>query len=611
MQKLLLLATCFIITYSFGQNNFVVSMGIPNEYDEFYNVTELADGNYVATGYTDNDASSNNTYIVKFNKTGQQLWNKVIATGDYDEGFGITSTSDGGFAVSGASNNKMAISKFDAAGNLSWTKQYNELTSSDAGRLIQTSDGGYLLPGGISTDDFTTAQAYLIKTDASGVVQWSRRYFNTAYSVIYEIKKTNDNNYIFLALNYLNDTGGSDSAYIVKINSSGDVLWSKYFAASGSYTDGYSLTTTSDGGYLITGDVYNSSSDNGFILKIDGDGNYKWARMIASTQQSSSLFYSGAEASDGGYVAIGDAGTADSSFMYLVKVNSSGDLQWTKTIKRSDGDFGSVYKIIKTSDGGYLAAGSIIDAQGSLNALLTKFDGNLNSCKPEGAFAGLTNFGALATGTAPTYAGNTTTSADVVTASTAGSFTDICSALPLTLLNFSAAIQNNIVELKWKTSQEINTAYFDVEKSSDGKAFNLLTKVAASGNSNLTKTYAASDNNPLNGDNWYRLKMVDKDGQYSYSNVEKINFTGNSKAAFLYPNPAMGNAILQFNSNKPCNYTVELVDVSGKVLKTLKGAAIAGENKVNLNVSNYTKGVYLVKLSYDENTKVIIKLSKQ
>jgi hypothetical protein len=79
----------------------------------------------------------------------------------------------------------------------------------------------------------------------------------------------------------------------------------------------------------------------------------------------------------------------------------------------------------------------------------------------------------------------------------------------------------------------------------------------------------------------------------------------------VYPNPANNNAVVQFTSNKTGKYTVELTDVSGKVLQTKNGSAVVGKNNITIDISKYAQGMYIINLTDDEHGKRTLKLNKQ
>ena len=105
------------------------------------------------------------------------------------------------------------------------------------------------------------------------------------------------------------------------------------------------------------------------------------------------------------------------------------------------------------------------------------------------------------------------------------------STLPVTYFNFSASKQQQSVLLSWQTANEINNNYFSIERSS-GRNFNALYKIS----SNDKHAYSYTDLNPLQGNNYYRLKQVDKDGKFSYSQIVSVVFDDANKFV-IYPNP--------------------------------------------------------------------------
>jgi hypothetical protein len=118
------------------------------------------------------------------------------------------------------------------------------------------------------------------------------------------------------------------------------------------------------------------------------------------------------------------------------------------------------------------------------------------------------------------------------------------------------------------------------------------------------------DDKPFFGESWYRLKMVDKDGAYAYSNQVKVS-NNNSSSVYLYPNPTLSNAELRFNANNTGNYVVKITDMSGKSLQTLTGIFTAGNNIIKLDAGNLRQGLYLVSLVADGQPKIVLKLNKQ
>lgn len=603
MRTLCTILFLFLAFFSSAQQNFLINEGNAGSDEEFYHTAQTKDGNYVVVGYTDKNDPFWDILIFKVDINGIRLWTKTISGNGYDEAFGVTATSDGGFAVSGSLNDKMTLLKFDAAGNLLWHKEYAELYRSDASRILQTDDGGFLLPGFISLDENdSNINSYLLKTDASGNVEWSKKYFtNAEHSLIYDIKKTVDGNYTFLA----NNSGSNDTTCVVKINSSGDVIWARYFFDDQSYTEGYSLAATPDGGCVVAGMRYNNTS-NAFLLKLNSIGTKMWSKTTNSDGAAELAFYTCVIGPTGGYTFMGAGSAADSNFYYLMLTNNAGELTWTKTIKKADNDFyGTYYSILGTSEGGYLVAGSVLDASGFLDGALLKLDVNFNNCKPfTGVFGSLVDYGTMVAASITAVPGNTVVSTESFSTSATTNNVLACTALPLNLASFTAIPQNNKVLLQWKTSQETNTSYFDVERSQDGKGFSAFKQLSAAGNSNIPLSYTTTDDQPFSGKSWYRLKMVDKDGAYAYSTLAAVTLDF-EKGFSITPNPVGNTLNLYIQGTIAANARLQITDMNGRLLLQNKAFVSAGSNSIKLDVSRFVKGVYFIKIIEDKAIKTL------
>jgi hypothetical protein len=141
------------------------------------------------------------------------------------------------------------------------------------------------------------------------------------------------------------------------------------------------------------------------------------------------------------------------------------------------------------------------------------------------------------------------------------------SDLPIKLLSFTATKDGNKNLLQWTTTQEINSNYFSVERSNDGISFTTLGIVNAKGNSVARTAYSFTDNKPNNGTNYYRLRMVNKDGTYTYSEIRTINDAINFSAN-IYPNPVQSSLTLNFNfsSGETMNTQIEIINNEGRIM---------------------------------------------
>ena len=131
--------------------------------------------------------------------------------------------------------------------------------------------------------------------------------------------------------------------------------------------------------------------------------------------------------------------------------------------------------------------------------------------------------------------------------------------LPVELIEFDAAMDQDVVDLTWETATENNSDYFLVERSVNGYNWEVIGKVAASGNSLESQHYLTQDRSPLLGVSYYRLKEVDLDGNTVFSQVRTVN---NTAQLLFYPNPVHG--VLMISGKMDENSEVEVLDIYGR-----------------------------------------------
>lgn len=185
---------------------------------------------------------------------------------------------------------------------------------------------------------------------------------------------------------------------------------------------------------------------------------------------------------------------------------------------------------------------------------------------------------------------------------------DKTNALPIKLVSFTANLVNGATQLQWITAQEINSSYFEVQRSQDGNSFEKLLTVPAHGNSSSPITYNAVDNAPFDGVNFYRLKEADMDGNFSFSSVVRVNVK-NEDSYMVFPNPVSGTFYLHINLQKAKKTFIGLYDVRGRMLQQKEAALNAGTNQLEWNIGAYAKGTYFLRSS--DNSMPVIKVVKQ
>lgn len=163
-------------------------------------------------------------------------------------------------------------------------------------------------------------------------------------------------------------------------------------------------------------------------------------------------------------------------------------------------------------------------------------------------------------------------------------------ALPIRLLSFNVSQSTTTNILDWKTSVETNNNYFVVEKSNSGSSFDSIAIIKGAGNSNQILSYSYSDAQPFSGNNYYRLKQVDYDGNYSYSPIENIYFSGtimNSTNLSIFPNP--GNGSISIKGDWDNYSSVRVTSMLGQIVYS------SNITSSNLTLpSSLAKGMYVI-----------------
>jgi uncharacterized repeat protein (TIGR03803 family) len=165
-------------------------------------------------------------------------------------------------------------------------------------------------------------------------------------------------------------------------------------------------------------------------------------------------------------------------------------------------------------------------------------------------------------------------------------------AAPVQWISFTANKKERSVLLTWKTAQEQSTKNFEVERSSDGRSYKRIGSIAAAGNSNAIKSYTYSDDQPLKGLNYYRLKQNDLDSKFNYSEVVSMNFDGVDKL-LVFPNPARDQLTIQLPANSGFT-SLHVLDASGKLV--LQKQMTSGASKLEIDIRKLPAGLYILQL---------------
>ena len=336
-----------------------------------YSVAVAPDGYVYVCGETNNDY-----LIAKFNSSGTLQWQKT--TGGYPSSRAVAIGSDGSVYVCGSTYIKdgrgyeCLITKFNSSGTLQWQKTLgvSNSNSTGVGSIAIGSDGSVYVCGGTATGDLGSKSMLIAKYNSSGTLQWQKK-LGSGTNRGNSVAVGSDGSVYICGTTYSGGAGSSD-VFIAKFNSSGTLQWQKTLGGS-DYEIGNSVAIGSDGSVYVVG--YTNSAGAGsydaLIAKLNSSGTLQWQKTLGGSDHDGGD--SVAVGTDGSVYVCGTtySGGAGSSDILIAKFNSSGTLQWQKTLGGSDYEIGNSVAI--GSDGSVYVVGYTNSAgAGSYDALIAR-----------------------------------------------------------------------------------------------------------------------------------------------------------------------------------------------------------------------------------------------
>jgi hypothetical protein len=405
-------------------------------------IKQTADGGYIFSGTTDSlGAGGNDFYLVKTTWAGDTVWTKTYGGSGNESSPYVEQTSDGGYVLAGTSASfgagadDMLIIKTSSTGGLQWAKTIGGAGSDEAFVIHEISGGGYIVGGWTSGFGAGGFDAYVAKLNSSGSFVWAKTYGTSGDEFCTDIQQTADGGFVMTGTINSYFTGDSTDVYVIKTDSSGAIAWSKRIGSNkGDYAN--CIIQTMDGGYAIGGLIDKGSPqyDNVLLIKLDVSGAVSFSKNYnhGVTETCNSI----KETAGGNFILAGQTvGTASSLDAYLVKTDNAGAVLFAKNYGGTDVENASYVSI--ANDGGYIIAGytSSFGAAGQ-SAYITRTDTAGNSgCNQAAATVTVATLTLTASSvaTAVASAGNAADAAPVI--SGGGTVVVICYAIGIDEVN--------------------------------------------------------------------------------------------------------------------------------------------------------------------------------
>lgn len=380
--------------------------------DDFYAMALTKDGGVLVGGSSDSNSSNEKSensrgardyWIVKLDRNRQIMWDKTIGGSGDDVLRSIVETNDGGFLLGGYSGSNVSgeksqhgrgsgdfwIVKLDSIGNIEWDKTIGGASTDDLYCITKSNDNGYLL-GGYSYSNISgektqntrgSADYWVVKINNRGKIEWDKTFGGSANEIVFAVDQTIDSKFILVGESSSDISGektqnsrGLGDFWIIKIDEAGNIEWDKTYGGNNS-DRAITLSPTSDNAYVIGG--YSSSNISGektensrgsadyWLIKINSSGDLLWNKTIGGDKLDQ--LFSMQETIDkgfilGGYSSSNIAGEKTENSKgkvdyWIVKTDAAGNFVWDKTIggDKSEGNNGAVAEVSRNT---YMFSGS-------------------------------------------------------------------------------------------------------------------------------------------------------------------------------------------------------------------------------------------------------------
>jgi len=296
--------------------------------------------------------------------------NQCFAQVNFQKAFGGSSfdgcsnaalTSDSGYILTGftestgAGSRDLILIRTNSTGDTIWTGAYGGIQSDEGYAVVETFDGGFVAAGFTESFHALSPDIYVLKTNSNGNLLWSRRFDSSADDLAFSIQQTSDSGFILTGRTTKISVSDND-LFLIRLNSSGDTVWTKLFNRLSFNDEGYSVIQSYDGGFMITGQTQYGFSDTDILMiKTDGNGDISWSNSYGGLNLE--YGWQVQQTPDSGYVVAGSSSSNAGNYDFtLLKTDSLGNPEISNVYEGADDD--QAKSLMQTSDGGFVLAGS-------------------------------------------------------------------------------------------------------------------------------------------------------------------------------------------------------------------------------------------------------------
>jgi len=564
-------------------------------------------------------------FLTKFNELGNAIWTKRGGGSLTDRGYGVVIDNTGNLVVAGhyygaatfdtvtrtsAGNLDAFTAKYDTSGNILWFREGKSASQVSSRGNAYDNNGNTVVVGYYGSSSgatvifdnvvLTTAgqrDIFLVKYNSDGIIQWGSSAGGVNSGEEGKAVTCDANGNIYITGMFVDTAAfgnitlignGKSDVFIAKYNPQGEIVWAKN--AGGPNADvGYAISVDGNGNLYVGGNfdslatfgstlVYANGDTltDAFIALYDVDGNFKWVKTVGG--QNSDNCNKIVTDTEGNCYAFGNFRStelAGANFgnvslnatslgyddVYFMKLSPASEMLW---VKQAGGD-----DLDRISD-------AVISAKGKI--LVSGYYKNYLKLGPDSLKSG----------------GNEDIFLSVIGNNT----------VPVELTAFSGKFQNSKIFLSWTTATEKNNNGFAIERSKDKKVFSKIGFIKGKGTTTQKNNYSYSDENLIADNYYYRLKQIDLDGSFSYSNIIEVSAQLPITFELLqnYPNPFNPETHISFTLPTDSKVSLTVFNVLGELVETMiNNDLAAGKHTVVFDASKYVSGVFFYKLNSFQN----------
>jgi len=632
-KKILLLFCCLLIC--FNQKQLIsqsadsvvqawvqIYNGPASSYDYASDIAVDQDGNVYVTGWSSDFPVYPNDYdldyvTIKYNTDGVMQWlqrYKGLGLGDDDRATAIAIDGQGNVYVTGMSQGtfldyEYATIKYNSTGAQQWVQRYSGTYHNRARAITVDVQGNVYVTGrswGPGSEDYAT-----IKYNTNGVQQWLARYNGPSNAHDYASDIAVDASGNVYVTGQSIGSGTEWDYATVKYNSDGIQQWAARYNGPGNEFDvARKISADNSGNVYVTGYSVGSGSGRDYLtIKYNTNGEEQWVRRYNGpangTDEANDIVI---DDSGNVYVtgfSVGAVGIGTNYDYATIKYNSEGDLQWVA--RYSGPNNWDVARAISIDNAGNIFVTGYSFGSGTQQDYLTIAYDNNGTELWQARYNGLGNNDDLATSIATDVVGNVYVTGRTTGIGTGDDYTTIKygdNIIPVELISFSVSVSDNSVKLNWATTTEINNYGFEVHRKKSAEKnqrsyWETITFVPGYGTTTEPRSYTYNDSEAQTGKYTYRLKQIDFDGSYEYSQEVEVEVTLSLGFALEqnYPNPFNSNTTIEYSLETMGRVYITVFNLLGQnVAEILNEFKVKGNYQVVFDASSLASGIYFYQM---------------